>query len=109
MPAHSGKQYRLMQAVVRGKKKKGKGVGPSPEVAKEIIAKTNKFKSISPEEAELHMEAREKGRKRVFHEPDIRQKGYIRHPRQPKKRISLSFRVKRPSMTGERSSHNPGY
>jgi hypothetical protein len=40
MPAESGKQYRFMQLMVHGKKKKGKGVGPSPEVAKEMIEKT---------------------------------------------------------------------
>ena len=37
MPAKSGKQYRFMQAMAHGKKKKGKGVGPSQEVAREII------------------------------------------------------------------------
>ncbi len=43
MPARSAKEYGFMQAIVRGKKKK-KGVGPSPEVAREIIEKTSKKK-----------------------------------------------------------------
>ena len=41
MPAKSGRQYRMMQAIAHGN---GRGVGPSPAVAKEIIAKTPKKK-----------------------------------------------------------------
>lgn len=37
MPAVSGKQYRFMQARAHGG---AKGIGPSPEVAKEFIHKT---------------------------------------------------------------------
>jgi hypothetical protein len=40
MPAKSAKQYRLMQMIAHGGKKRGKGVGPSPEVAREFIEKT---------------------------------------------------------------------
>lgn len=39
MPAKSGKQYRFMQAV-----KHGNAIGPSKEVAKEMIDKTPKEK-----------------------------------------------------------------
>lgn len=41
MPATSDKQYRKMQAVAHGK---GKGIGPSKEVAEEMIEKTPKKK-----------------------------------------------------------------
>lgn len=37
MPAKSAAQYKLMQAIAHGK---AKSIGPSKEVAKEIIAKT---------------------------------------------------------------------
>jgi hypothetical protein len=41
MPAKSAKQYRFMQMMAHSPgKKKGKGIGPSPEVAKEFIDKT---------------------------------------------------------------------
>lgn len=42
MPAKSAKQYRLMQAIAHGSS--NKGVGPSKEVAKEMIDKTPKEK-----------------------------------------------------------------
>jgi hypothetical protein len=38
MPAKSARQYRFMQAAAHGTTKKG--IGPSPEVAKEFIHKT---------------------------------------------------------------------
>jgi len=41
MPAKSGKQYRFMQAKAHGN---STGLGPSKEVAKEIIEKTPKSK-----------------------------------------------------------------
>lgn len=46
MPATSGKQYRFMAAVAHGAKPKGKdkGIGPSEEVAEEMIKKTPKKK-----------------------------------------------------------------
>lgn len=45
MPAKSGKQYRFMQMMAHSpEKKRGKGVGPSKEVAKEFIEKTSKSK-----------------------------------------------------------------
>jgi hypothetical protein len=37
MPAKSGKQYRFMQMMAHNPKK---GIGPSPEVAREFIHKT---------------------------------------------------------------------
>lgn len=41
MPAKSAKQYKFMQMMAHNpEKKKLKGIGPSPEVAKEIINKT---------------------------------------------------------------------
>lgn len=40
MPAKSGKQYRFMQAIAHGAKPH-KGIGPSPDVAKEFIEKTS--------------------------------------------------------------------
>ena len=40
MPAVSGKQYRLMQGIAHGMKPR-KGVGPSPEVAREFVEKTS--------------------------------------------------------------------
>jgi hypothetical protein len=43
MPAKSAKQYRFMQGIAHGMKPKS-GIGPSPEVAKEFIAKTSKKK-----------------------------------------------------------------
>lgn len=41
MPVKSAAQFRFMQAMAHGKKKKGKGAGPSPEVAKEFLSKTS--------------------------------------------------------------------
>lgn len=41
MPVKSAKQYRFMQGIAHGMKPK-KGLGPSPEVAKEFISKTSK-------------------------------------------------------------------
>lgn len=40
MPAKSAKQYRFMQMVAHGKKPR-KGIGPTPEVAREFIEKTS--------------------------------------------------------------------
>lgn len=42
MPAVSGKQYRFMQGIAHGMKstKSGKGLGPSPDVAREFVMKT---------------------------------------------------------------------
>lgn len=41
MPAKSAAQYRFMQMMAHNpEKKRGKGIGPSPEVAKEFIEKT---------------------------------------------------------------------
>jgi hypothetical protein len=40
MPAKSAKQYRFMQGIAHGMKPK-KGVGPSPEVAREFVMKTS--------------------------------------------------------------------
>jgi len=41
MPAVSGRQYRFMAGKAHGMKSfKGKGVGPSEEVAEEIVKKT---------------------------------------------------------------------
>ena len=43
MPAKSAKQYNFMQMIAHGKKPdKAKGVGPSKEVAEEMISKTSK-------------------------------------------------------------------
>lgn len=48
MPAKSGKQYRFMQMMAHNpEKKRGKGVGPSPEVAKEFVEKTSAAKRKS--------------------------------------------------------------
>lgn len=47
MPAVSGRQYRFMAGKAHGMKSKGmksKGVGPSEEVAEEIVNKTPKKK-----------------------------------------------------------------
>ena len=45
MPARSKAQYNYMQMMAHNpKKKKSKGAGPSPEVAKEFIEKTSKEK-----------------------------------------------------------------
>lgn len=46
MPAKSAKQYRFMAMIAHGKKpdKGGKGLGPSKEVAEEIVKKTPKKK-----------------------------------------------------------------
>jgi hypothetical protein len=41
MPAKSQRQYRMMQMIAHGK---GKGIGPSEEVAKEFIKKIPKGK-----------------------------------------------------------------
>ena len=43
MPVKSAKQMRFMQGIAHGMKP-NKGVGPSPEVAKEFIEKTPKKK-----------------------------------------------------------------
>jgi len=43
MPTKSKKQFNFMQMMAHGGSKK-KGIGPSPEVAKEMIAKTSKKK-----------------------------------------------------------------
>jgi hypothetical protein len=41
MPAKSARQYKLMQMMAHSpEKKRGKGIGPSPEVAREFIEKT---------------------------------------------------------------------
>lgn len=41
MPAKSGLQYHFMQMMAHNpEKKRGKGIGPSPEVAREFIEKT---------------------------------------------------------------------
>jgi len=40
MPAKSAKQYRYMQAIAHGMKS-NKGIGPSPEVAREFVMKTS--------------------------------------------------------------------
>lgn len=41
MPAKTGKQYRFMAMIAHGgKSNKSKGVGPSPEVAEEMVHKT---------------------------------------------------------------------
>ena len=43
MPAKSAKQYRFMQMMAHNPgKKRGKGAGPSPEIAREFIEKTPK-------------------------------------------------------------------
>jgi hypothetical protein len=43
MPVHSPKQYRFMQMMARSpQKKKSKGAGPSPDVAREMISRTSK-------------------------------------------------------------------
>jgi hypothetical protein len=50
MPAKSAKQYRFMQMMAHNpEKKRGKGIGPSSEVAREFIEKTpsRKRKQIS--------------------------------------------------------------
>jgi len=44
MPAKSAKQYKFMQMIAHGGKSNKKGMGPSPEVAKEFISKTPKDK-----------------------------------------------------------------
>jgi hypothetical protein len=43
MPAKSGKQYRFMQMIAHGGSPR-KGIGPSPEVAKEFVEKTSSKK-----------------------------------------------------------------
>jgi len=43
MPAKSAKQYRFMQMIAHGKKP-NKGVGPSPDVAREFVEKTSSKK-----------------------------------------------------------------
>jgi hypothetical protein len=43
---HSGKQFRFLQAMAHGMKKKGKGVGPSAEVAQKMLShESHKTKS----------------------------------------------------------------
>jgi hypothetical protein len=44
MPAKSAKQYRFMQMMAHNPEKARKGVGPSPEVAREFIEKTSSKK-----------------------------------------------------------------
>lgn len=44
MPVKSSKQFNFMQALAHGKKSKKKGVGPSKEVAEEMLGKTGKTK-----------------------------------------------------------------
>lgn len=44
MPAKSAKQYKFMAALAHGGKSKSKGIGPSPEVAEEMVEKTPKAK-----------------------------------------------------------------
>lgn len=44
MPAKSAKQYNFMQIIAHGGKSNKKGLGPSPEVAKEFIDKTSATK-----------------------------------------------------------------
>jgi hypothetical protein len=43
MPAKSAKQYKFMAGIAHGMKPKS-GVGPSPEVAREMVMKTSKKK-----------------------------------------------------------------
>lgn len=43
MPVTSKKQFNFMQAIAHGAKPK-KGIGPSPEVAKEFLSKTSEKK-----------------------------------------------------------------
>ena len=43
MPVKSAKQFKFMQGIAHGMKPR-KGVGPSPEVAKEFLSKTSKKK-----------------------------------------------------------------
>lgn len=43
MPAISGKQYRFMAGIAHGMKPR-KGIGPSPEVAREFVEKTSSKK-----------------------------------------------------------------
>lgn len=42
-PVKSAKQFRFMQAMAHGQKSR-KGIGPSPEVAKEFLSKTSEKK-----------------------------------------------------------------
>lgn len=44
MPAKTAKQYRFMQAIAHGSSNKGLKVGPSKDVALEMIHKTPKEK-----------------------------------------------------------------
>jgi len=45
MPVHSAKQYKFMQMMAHNpEKKRKKGAGPSPEIAREMIKKTGKGK-----------------------------------------------------------------
>lgn len=45
MPAKTGRQFRFMAGIAHGmKSNKGKGIGPSPEVAEEFVKKTPKKK-----------------------------------------------------------------
>ena len=41
MPLKSARQFRFMEMMAHGGKKKKKGVGPSPAVAKEFLSKTS--------------------------------------------------------------------
>jgi hypothetical protein len=40
MPVKSAAQFKLMEGIAHGMKPKKKGIGPSPEVAKEMLSKT---------------------------------------------------------------------
>ena len=44
MPAKSAKQYRFMQMMAHNPEKARKGIGPSPEVAREFVKKTPEHK-----------------------------------------------------------------
>ena len=41
MPVKSAAQFRFMHAMANGDKKKGKGIGPSEDVARDFLAKTS--------------------------------------------------------------------
>ncbi len=40
MPAKSGRQFRFMAGIAHGMKPRKGGIGPSPEVAEEMVHKT---------------------------------------------------------------------
>lgn len=54
MPATSGKQYRFMAMIAHGGKSNKKGVGPSQEVAEEMVHKT------PPKKRSIFMKKRKK-------------------------------------------------